>query len=154
MSVLLQQPVTPVDADVAAARRPRPRAALAVAMSGFAIALLIVPVGVGGSFTVPPIASLLPGAVAARQAGFAGGVLDTFRQMGGSFGVAVCGAIVAAQASLLHGLRISLTATAIVLAVTAAVTLTVRRAAAQWHHPQERCTPQPSGRTTRCRQSR
>lgn len=154
MSVSLQQPVTPVDADVAAARPPRPRAALAVAMSGFAIALLIVRVGVGGSSTVPPIASLLPGAVAARQAGIASGVLDTFRQMGGSFGVAVYGAIVAAQASLLHGLRISLTATAIVLAVTAAITLTMRRAAAQWHHRQERCTPQPSGRTTRCRQSR
>ncbi len=151
MSVSLQQPVAPVDADVAAARPPRPRAALAVAMSGFAIALLIVPVGVGGSFAVP-IASLLPGAVAARQAGIASGVLDTFWQMGGSFGVAVYGAIVAAQSSLLHGLRISLTA--IVLAVTAAITLTVRRAAAQWHHPQERCTPQPLGRTTRCRQSR
>lgn len=152
MSVSLQQPVTPVDADVAAARPPRPRAALAVAMSSFAIALLIVPVGAGGSSTVPPIASLLPGAVAARQAGIASGVLDTFRQMGGSSGVAIYGAIVAAQASLLHGLRISLTA--IVLAVTAAITLTLRRAAAQWHHPQERCTPQPSGRTTRCRQSR
>jgi hypothetical protein len=122
MSVSLQQPVTHVDADVAAARPPRPRAALAVAMFGFAIALLIVPVGVSGSFTVPPIASLLPGAAAARQAGIASG---------------------------LHGLRISLTATAILLAVTAASTLTLRRAATRWHHPEERCTPQPSGRTTR-----
>jgi hypothetical protein len=100
MSVSLQQPVTHVDADIAAARPPRPRAALAVAMFGFAIALLTVPVGVGGSFTVPPITSLLPGAAAARQAGIA---------------------------SLLHGLRISLTATAILLAVTAASTLTLRR---------------------------
>ena len=50
---------------------------------------------------MPPIASLLPGAVAAWQAGIASGVLNTFRQMGGSFGVAIYGAIGAAQASLL-----------------------------------------------------
>jgi MFS transporter, DHA2 family, methylenomycin A resistance protein len=99
---------------------------------------------------VPPIVSLLPGAVAARQAGIASGLLNTFRQMGGSFGIAIYAAIVAAQASLLRSLRTSLTATAILLAVTA----TVRRTAAQWHHPQERCTPQPLGRTTRCRPSR
>lgn len=102
---------------------------------------------------MPPIASLLPGAAAARQAGTASGVLNTFRQMGGPFG-AIYGAIVAAQASLLHGLRISLTATVILFPVTAAIILTLRRTVAQWHHPQERCTPQPLGRTTRCRPSR
>ena len=91
-----------------------------------AMALLMIPVGVGGSFTVPPIASLILDSVAVQQAGSASGVLNTFRQLGGSFGVAIFGAIVAAQASLLHGLRTSLLATAALLAVTAVATLTLR----------------------------
>lgn len=91
------------------------------------VALLMVPVGVGGSFTVPPIASLLIDSVRIEQAGTASGVLNTFRQMGGSFGVAIYGAVVA-QAGLLHGLRFSLSATAVLLAVTAVATFSLRRA--------------------------
>jgi MFS transporter, DHA2 family, methylenomycin A resistance protein len=53
-------------------------------------------------------------------------VLNTFRQLGGSFGFAIFGAIVAAQASLLHGLRISYLVTAVLLAGTAAASLALR----------------------------
>jgi MFS transporter, DHA2 family, methylenomycin A resistance protein len=95
------------------------------------VALLMIPVGVGGSFTVPPIASLLLDSVAAQQAGTASGVLNTFRQLGGSFGVAVFGAVVAAQAGLLPGLRISYLVTAVLLAVTAAASLALRSSKAR-----------------------
>lgn len=98
------------------------------------VALLMIPVGVGGSFTVPPIASLILDSVAAAQAGTASGVLNTSRQLGGSFGVAIFGAIVAAQASLLHGLRISFLATAVLLTLTVVATLTLRHS----HGPRER----------------
>jgi DHA2 family methylenomycin A resistance protein-like MFS transporter len=90
------------------------------------VAALMIPVGVGGSFTVPPITSLLLDSVPAEQAGTASGVLNTFRQLGGSLGVAVFGAIVA-QAGFLPGLRISLLATAVAVAATAAASLTLRR---------------------------
>jgi hypothetical protein len=52
------------------------------------VAACMIPVGVGGSFTVPPVTSLLIDSVSAHQAGAASGVLNTFRQMGGSLGVA------------------------------------------------------------------
>ena len=50
--------------------------------------LLMVPIGVGGSFTVPPLTALVMGHVPAERAGTASGVLNTARQMGGSLGVA------------------------------------------------------------------
>jgi DHA2 family methylenomycin A resistance protein-like MFS transporter len=86
----------------------------------------MIPVGVGGSFTVPPVTSLLIDSVSAHQAGAASGVLNTFRQMGGSLGVAVFGAVVA-QTALLRGLRVSFLATAVLLVLGAAGTLTMRR---------------------------
>jgi len=92
------------------------------------VAALMIPVEVGGSFTVPPITALLIDSVPAPQAGSASGVLNTARQLGGSLGVAVFGAIVA-QAGFLPGLRISLLATAVVvLGTAAAARLTVRPA--------------------------
>lgn len=101
--------------------------ALAPAQTSTAfVALLMVPVGVGGSFTVPPIASLILDHVEAPLAGTASGVLNAFRQVGGSFGVAIFGAIVAAQSNLLHGQRISFLATAALLVVAAVVTTTLR----------------------------
>ena len=144
MSVSLQQPVRPVDADVAAVRPARPRAALAVAVFGFATAPRCRRVVRGAADRVPAARRRRRAAGRHRQRPAEHVPAD------GLFGIAIYAAVVAAQASLLRGLRTSLTATVILLAVTA----TVRRTAAQWHHPQERCTPQPLGRTTRCRPSR
>ncbi|MGE5288995.1 MAG: hypothetical protein ACM3ML_17705 [Micromonosporaceae bacterium] len=73
-----------------------------------------------------PLAST-PTVSGAHQAGTASGVLNTFRRMGGSFGVAIYGGTVAAEASLLHGPRISPSATALLTVVTAVVTLTLCR---------------------------
>jgi DHA2 family methylenomycin A resistance protein-like MFS transporter len=87
------------------------------------VAALMVPVGVGGSFTVPPLTSLLLDAVPAGQAGTASGVLNTARQVGGSMGVAAAGAVIAHMAGFMDGLRVSLVALAALLALTTAVSL-------------------------------
>ena len=92
-----------------------------------AIAGLMILVGVGGAFTVPAIASLIFDNLPANLAGTGSGVLNTFRQMGGSLGVAVFGAIVNASAAFLAGLRVSYIATAVLLGATGAATLTLRR---------------------------
>jgi DHA2 family methylenomycin A resistance protein-like MFS transporter len=90
-------------------------------------ALLMVPVGVGGSFTVPPLTSLLLDTVPAERAGTASGVLNTARQVGGSLGVAAVGAVLASHADFLAGQRAALFAVAILVAVTAVLSLTLRR---------------------------
>ncbi|WP_045746659.1 MFS transporter [Actinoplanes rectilineatus] len=90
------------------------------------VAAVMVPVGVGGSFTVPPTTALILDSVPAERAGTASGVFNTFRQMGGSLGVAAYGAVVAGQATFRSGLHISLTATAILIVLTAAASLALR----------------------------
>ena len=72
------------------------------------VALLMVPIGVGGSFTVPPLTALILNQVAANRAGAASGLLNTARQLGGSLGVAVFGAVVATQTSFASGARLDL----------------------------------------------
>jgi len=91
------------------------------------IAGLMIPVGVGGSFTVPPITALLMDSVPADRAGTASGVLNSSRQVGGSLGVAAFGAVVAAQASFLHGLHLSYLAVAVLLAIAAAASTILPR---------------------------
>jgi MFS transporter, DHA2 family, methylenomycin A resistance protein len=91
------------------------------------ISVLMIFVGLGGAFTVPPIASLVLDSAPGPLAGTASGVLNTFRQMGGSLGVAVFGAIADASAHFETGLRISFTGTAILLAMTVLATLTLRK---------------------------
>ncbi|GIF23153.1 DHA2 family methylenomycin A resistance protein-like MFS transporter [Actinoplanes tereljensis] len=90
------------------------------------VAAVMVPVGVGGSFTVPPTTALILDSVPHHRAGTAGGVFNTFRQMGGSLGVAAFGAVVASQATFRSGLQISLTVTAILVLLTAGVSLVLR----------------------------
>jgi DHA2 family methylenomycin A resistance protein-like MFS transporter len=91
------------------------------------VAAVMVLVGVGGSFTVPPTTALILDSVPHHRAGTASGVFNTFRQMGGSLGVAAFGAVVAGQASFLAGLHVSLTTTAILVLLTAAASLALRR---------------------------
>jgi MFS transporter, DHA2 family, methylenomycin A resistance protein len=92
-----------------------------------AVAAVMIPVGVGGAFTVPPIASLILDAAPGHLGGTASGVLNTFRQMGGSLGEAVFGAIVSASAAFEAGLRLSYAATAALVAIAAAATLALRK---------------------------
>lgn len=104
--------------------------AVALAPTGtppWVVALLMVPVGVGGSFTVPPLTSLLLDAVPGERAGTASGVLNTARQVGGSLGVAAVGAVLAAQPQFIHGQRIGLLSIAVLVVATTAASATLRR---------------------------
>lgn len=91
------------------------------------VALAMVPVGVGGSFTVPPIIALVMDHVPAERAGTASGVINTARQVGGSLGVAIYGALLAGH-DFMAGLRIGLGTTAIVLLVLIAASIPLRNA--------------------------
>lgn len=92
-------------------------------------ALLMVPVGLGGSFTVPPVTALILDQVPAARAGTASGVLNTARQMGGSLGIAIFGAVLAVQPTFQTGLRTDYAVTGAVLLVLAVAALRLRRAA-------------------------
>lgn len=94
----------------------------------WAVAILMIPVGVGGSFTVPPLTSLLLDSLPANRAGTASGVLNTFRQLGGSLGVAGVGAVIASEGNFMTGLRLSLIATAVLVAATALASVSLRQA--------------------------
>ncbi|WP_284989567.1 MFS transporter [Arthrobacter sp. efr-133-TYG-120] len=96
------------------------------------VAFLMVPVGVGGSFTVPPIIALILDHLPAELAGTASGAVNTARQLGGSLGVAIFGAALAGQ-DFMAGLRINLSITALLLLVLVAVSLPLRHAQQSRH---------------------
>jgi MFS transporter, DHA2 family, methylenomycin A resistance protein len=106
-------------------------AVLPLRVPALAVAAVMVLVGVGGAFTVPPIASLILDSVPGQLGGTASGVLSTFRQMGGSLGVAVFGAVVSASVAFEAGLRVSYAATAVLVAIAAAGTLALRTSVRQ-----------------------
>ncbi|MCI0142635.1 DHA2 family efflux MFS transporter permease subunit [Arthrobacter bambusae] len=89
------------------------------------VAFMMVPVGVGGSFTVPPIIALVMDNVPAERAGTASGVVNTARQVGGSLGVAIFGAALAGQ-GFMEGLRASLGWTALILVILIFASLSLR----------------------------
>jgi DHA2 family methylenomycin A resistance protein-like MFS transporter len=92
----------------------------------WAVSGLMILVGVGGAITVPPVAALILDTAPAALAGTASGVLNTFRQIGGSLGVATFGAA-ANSTTFPTGLRISYTATAALLAATVLISLRLRQ---------------------------
>ncbi|MBI5160735.1 MAG: MFS transporter [Micrococcales bacterium] len=96
-------------------------------LSVWAVAGLMAVVGIGGGFTVPPIAALILEVAPGALAGTASGVLNTFRQMGGSLGVAVFGSIVSASSAFIVGLRIDYVVIAVLVAVTTVGALVVLR---------------------------
>ncbi|MFF2030397.1 MFS transporter [Arthrobacter sp. NPDC058192] len=89
------------------------------------VAFVMVPVGVGGSFTVPPIIALVMDNVPAERAGTASGVVNTARQVGGSLGVAIFGAVLAGQ-GFMEGLRASLGWTALILVILVFASMRLR----------------------------
>jgi DHA2 family methylenomycin A resistance protein-like MFS transporter len=101
-------------------------AALPVNAPVVLVALVMIFVGGGGGLTVPPIAALIFDSAPGRLAGTASGILNTFRQMGGSLGVAVFGAVVNASAHFTSGLRTDFVATALLIGVAALLSLTLR----------------------------
>lgn len=94
------------------------------------VAAVMVPVGVGGSFTVPPMIALVMDHVPADKAGTASGVINTARQTGGSLGVAIYGALLTGH-GFMDGLRLGLGTTAIVLLILIAAALPLRHAKSQ-----------------------
>jgi MFS transporter, DHA2 family, methylenomycin A resistance protein len=101
-------------------------ATLPADVSVWIVAAAMMLVGGGGALTVPPVASLVLESAPVEVAGTASGVLNTFRQLGGSLGVAGIGAVIAAHAAFMPGLRTGLIGAVIVLAGTAILSLTLR----------------------------
>jgi MFS transporter, DHA2 family, methylenomycin A resistance protein len=102
---------------------------LSVSAPVWVVALVMVPVGVGGSFTVPPVTALLLNTAPAERAGTASGLLNSARQLGGSLGVAVFGAVIATESSFVPGARLDLRVTALLLLVSGAFVMRLRHAA-------------------------
>jgi MFS family permease len=71
-------------------------------------AVLMVLVGLAGPLVMPPMTGLLLNSVPEQRAGTVSGVFNTSRQVGGALAVAVFGALLANQATFMHGLRTSL----------------------------------------------
>jgi DHA2 family methylenomycin A resistance protein-like MFS transporter len=90
------------------------------------LAALSILVGFGSALAVPTITALLLGSAPAERAGTASGVLNTFRQVGGALAVAVFGALVAHRETFLQGLEVSLAIAALLLLVTASVSLLLK----------------------------
>jgi DHA2 family methylenomycin A resistance protein-like MFS transporter len=89
------------------------------------VAALMIPVGVGGSFTVPSIIAVVLDQVPADRAGTASGVVNTARQVGGSLGVAIFGAVLA-SGEFMAGMRASLGVTAAVLIILVVASMALR----------------------------
>lgn len=94
-------------------------AAIQPTTSIYVVLLLMILVGVGGAFTVPPVAAIILDSAPDKLAGTASGVLNTFRQMGGSLGVATFGALVNATGHFETGLRFSYVGGAILVGIGA-----------------------------------
>jgi MFS transporter, DHA2 family, methylenomycin A resistance protein len=94
-------------------------AAIQPKTSIYVVSLLMILVGVGGAFTVPPVAAIVLDIAPDKLAGTASGVLNTFRQMGGSLGVAIFGALVNATGHFETGLRFSYVGGAILVGIGA-----------------------------------
>ncbi|GGK36562.1 MFS transporter [Nocardia camponoti] len=92
-------------------------------VSIWTVSAAMILVGGGGALTVPPLTSIVLDHAPIELAGTASGVLNTFRQVGGSLGVAGIGAVIAAHTAFMSGMRIGLVATVIVLLVTAVLSL-------------------------------
>jgi DHA2 family methylenomycin A resistance protein-like MFS transporter len=93
------------------------------------LALLMVPLGLGLGlgFAVPSLTAAMLGDLPADRAGMAGGVLNAGRQTGGALAVAAFGALVSHRATFVHGLHVSLLASAVLLLVTAGAALGLRK---------------------------
>jgi DHA2 family methylenomycin A resistance protein-like MFS transporter len=86
---------------------------------------LVVPLGIGGGLSVPPITAALLDAVDAARAGLASGVLNAGRQLGGALGVAIFGVLL--TGGFVTGMRISLAAGAALLVLTTILCLAFLR---------------------------
>ena len=89
-------------------------------------ALLIVPVGAGGSVSMPAATSLVLASVPADRAGTASAVFNTFRQVGGALAIAVFGALIAAPGGFLGGMQVSIAIAVAVMLIATLAALAIR----------------------------
>lgn len=74
----------------------------------FKMAFQLLAMGAGIGLVVPPMTSVLLGAVEKKRSGIASGVLNSSRQAGSMMGVALFGSLIAQKARFLHGLHAAL----------------------------------------------
>jgi EmrB/QacA subfamily drug resistance transporter len=105
--------------------------------------------GAGMSLTMTPSAAAATRAVPVEKAGVGSAVLNAFRQVGGSVGIALMGAIVAAQAggertveAFMDGFQVSLIVAALIALVGAAVAAVLVRPHAREEHGAETAVPE------------
>lgn len=79
--------------------------------------------GGGLGLLVPPLTHALLGSVDKRRSGIASGVLNASRQTGSVLGVSFFGSLIAAPPEMIHGTRIALAISSVVLAATCVVEL-------------------------------
>ena len=95
--------------------------------------------GTGMGLTMTPLTAAAMSAVAVDKAGVGSAVLNSARQVGGSLGIAVMGAIVAAGSDFLTGFHDALRVGALLCLVGAAVSVVAVR---KIEHPNP--TPEPA----------
>lgn len=91
------------------------------------VTILMIPVGVGGALTLPPVTTLVLDSVSAARAGTASAVFNTFRQLGGAIGIAVFGALLTPPHMFVSGAQTSLLIAAVLVLISAVTSLFVRR---------------------------
>ncbi|WP_405536167.1 MFS transporter [Streptomyces sp. NBC_00075] len=90
-------------------------------------ALLLLPLGFGAGLAVPPLTSTLLGGVPSEIAATSAAVLNTCRQVGSCFAIALLGGLVSKQAGFLDGLRTGVLTGVAILSATAAITFVFLR---------------------------
>jgi MFS transporter, DHA2 family, methylenomycin A resistance protein len=93
--------------------------------------------GVGMGSTMTPVTAAAMSAVAVDKAGVGSAVLNSSRQVGGSLGIAVMGAIVAAGSDFLTGFHDALKVGAFLCLVGAVVSVLAVRKIEHPHHAHE-----------------
>jgi DHA2 family methylenomycin A resistance protein-like MFS transporter len=93
--------------------------------------------GVGMGSTMTPVTAAAMSAVAVDKAGIGSAVLNSSRQVGGSLGIAVMGAIVASGSDFLTGFHDALRIGALLCLVGAAVAVLAVRKIEHPHHAPE-----------------
>ncbi|MER5307890.1 MFS transporter [Streptomyces sp. NPDC002773] len=96
--------------------------------SRVAQALLLVPLGVGASFSLPPLIASMMEAVPAERAGTAAGLLNAMRQTAGALAVAVFGSLAARSMETALPASILISAGLLTLTALASLRLPGRRA--------------------------
>jgi len=90
-------------------------------------ALPLLPIGVGGGISIPPLTAVALDAAPPGLAGGAAGAFNASRQGGGAIGVALSGALLATHSTFLDGMRLALLAAVVAMVAAALLTAVLLR---------------------------